>query len=145
MANNEQIRSLIRKMIKEEVQAILPDVVAEVFSGMITESVKSTLQGNSHKRRVLQEASMNRPDEMDEYPTMNATPGMSRERMAELMGISGAFTPSARPGEMIVSQGVTEHGTAFNVNPATLPDHVVNALTRDYRDVMNKINKKNGG
>lgn len=143
---NEQVRKLIHKLVLEEVRRVLPGVVKEVMAGIIMESTVSeaAFTGNSNKRRALMEASGN-PSEFDEYPTMR--PQFDRSAMAAKMGYGDfnnmrgeAMAPDGR--EMIVSSGVTEHGTAVPVNPAELPDHVVNALTRNYSDVMAALNRR---
>lgn len=161
MSQQEKLKKMIEAMVRKEVRAIAPQIIketmAQVMGELIMESTATLPEnGNSHKRRALTEASYMNSAELDEYPNIpvrmapQVRPQLDRNAMAarrgygEFVGQHGGEAIAPNGKEMIVSSKVTEHGTPIPVDPTELPDHVIHALTRDYRDVMAILNKKNG-
>ena len=60
--------------------------------------------------------------------------------MAELIGYSGS--PVGGNEEMRRKAAAIDTAQAAGVDPNNVPEEVMGALTRDYRDVMKAINKK---
>jgi hypothetical protein len=140
----DQLNKYIEQIVLKEVREQVPLIVRDVMSKMLMEVAvggNQPVQNNSHKRRSLQEASYGHADELDEYPTMRPKP--DGKRFAQLMELSGG--PAGDPNGIIVAEGLTEHGTAYPVDPNSLPDHVVHALSRDYRDVMKALKDRTNG
>jgi hypothetical protein len=139
---NEQLTKVIRAMVLKEAKAIVPALVKEVMASMLMESVMNNPAptGNSHKRRALQEVSGN-PADYAEYPSVNQN---RRAALATAAGYGDMLTGN-HGSDLIVSTALTENGTAIPVDPNSLPDHVVNALTRNYSDVMKALDKKKNG
>lgn len=142
---SEQLKRLIETMVRKEVRAIVPQVVREVMAGMILEGASASAPAptgldNSEKRRRLMEAS-GTADGYEEYPTLN------RANLAAALGYGDFGAPNAPAARRnMVFEGHTENGTAVPVDASKLPDHVVNALTRNYSDVMKALEKrKNNG
>ena len=72
-----------------------------------------------------------------EYPTLGGG-AFDSSRMAELMGY-GKSEDVQR--DMVAVDTLKKAGKSVN----DVPEHVTNALTRDYRDVMKAIDKKKSG
>jgi hypothetical protein len=153
MSNADKLKKYISSLVEQEIRRTVPELVrevmAEVVGNMIMESKAELPTANSHKRRSLQEASFGHPSEMEAYPDApvraQAT-GFDRSRMASLMGYGDVAPTHASTGKtLIVSSAITEHGTDVPVDPNSLPDHVIDALTKDYRPVMAAIAAKKNG
>ena len=87
--------------------------------------------------KVLNETAQQ--NEMDEYPTMGGGT-FDTSRMAEMMGYGSQF---GNPEMKRQSIGVTT-AQAAGVNPESVPESVMNALTKDYSGVMKALDKKDG-
>jgi hypothetical protein len=137
----DQLNKYIEQIVLKEVREQVPLIVRDVMSKMLMEAAVNNVQparGNTHKRAALQEVSYGSADELEEYPTMRPRP--DGKHFAKLMGLDAGASDG-----LIVSEGVTEHGQPFAVDPNTLPDHVVRALTRDYRDTMQALKDRSNG
>ena len=144
MANTTKIISLIREIVKHEVKK-------EVKKLFIKENVKNTsvkLQPKKIKKevsytknpmlnKILNETAQSQ--EFEEYPTMTDNP-YTTERMAELIGYGGS--PVGGNDEMKRKAAAIDTVQAAGVDPNNVPEQLMGALTRDYRDVMKAINKK---
>lgn len=146
----DQLNEFIRQAVLKEVREAVPVIVRDVMSKMLMEAAVSNhtpineqRRGNSHKRQALQEASYGNIDELEDYPTAPRA-NIDRGRLASLMGYGDMVPGRGRAGDLIVSEAVTEHGTAIPVDPNEMPEHLVRALTRNYKDVLDAMNKKNG-
>ena len=87
--------------------------------------------------KVLNETAQQ--NEMEEYPTMGGGT-FDTSRMAEAMGYGGQF---GNPEMKRQSIGVTT-AQAAGVNPDSVPEDVMKALTKDYSGVMKALDKKDG-
>ena len=144
MANTTKIISLIREIVRQEVKK-------EVKKIFIKENIKNTsvkLQPKKFKKevsytknpmlnKILNETAQSQ--EFEEYPTISGNP-YTTERMAELIGYSGS--PVGGNEEMRRKAAAIDTAQAAGVDPNNVPEEVMGALTRDYRDVMKAINKK---
>ena len=144
MANTTKIISLIREIVRHEVKK-------EVKKIFIKENVKDTsvkLQPKKFKKevsytknpmlnKILNETAQSQ--EFEEYPTVSGNP-YTTERMTELIGYSGS--PVGGDDEMRRKAAAIDTAQAAGVDPNNVPEEVMGALTRDYRDVMKAINKK---
>lgn len=144
MAKTKTLVTLIREIVKAEVQK-------EVKKIFIKENVKDTsvkLQPKKFKKevsytknpmlnKILNETAQSQ--EFEEYPTISGNP-YTTERMTELIGYNGSSVGG--DGEMRRKAGAIDTAQAAGVDPNNVPEEVMGALTRDYRDVMKAINKK---
>ena len=158
MAKSKQLVTLIREMVKQEVQK----EIREIF---IREGIKSMTQKSSLKEDAVVEVlpkpkpkpkkevsytknpvlndilnETARAGEMDDYPTMSGGT-FDSSRMAEAMGygnMMGSEEDKRKAAAVSTAQSV---GVDPN-NPAV--ENVMNALTKDYRGVMKALDKKQG-
>jgi hypothetical protein len=146
MTNNDQIRKIIRQIVQEEIRRELPSALATAFTGLVVEALQTTTPRKTSK--PLNEVSYGSAEELEPYPEAPVRQRPDRGRLAELMGLGDIAPTPIRHGpsnQLIVSAAHTENGTAIPVDPSTLPDHVVRALTRDYSDVMAELKKRKMG
>ena len=143
MANTKKIISLIREIVRHEVKK-------EVKKIFIKENVKNTsvnLQPKKLKKevsytkdpmlnKILNETAQSQ--EFEEYPIISGNP-YTTERMAELIGYNGS--PMGND-EMRRKAAAIDTAQKVGVNPNEVPEEVMGALTRDYRDVMKAMDKK---
>ena len=90
---------------------------------------------NESLNNILNETAGGLPqDGQEEYPTLGGG-AFDTSRMTELLGYG-------KSDEGKRSVGAVETIKKAGVSVDDVPDHVTNALTRDYRDLMKAIDKK---
>ena len=90
---------------------------------------------NESLNNILNETAGGLPqDGQEEYPTLGGG-AFDTSRMSELLGYG-------KSNEGKRSVGAVETIKKAGVSVDDVPDHVTNALTRDYRDLMKAIDKK---
>jgi hypothetical protein len=114
-----QFKKLINQMIREEVKKQL----GEIFINEI-KSKKSTPIQESVKTQ-------------EEYPTLGGST-FDTSRMSELLGY-GDMKPN---GKGMSNQGVAEIAHKAGVSPDQVDPDVQKAITKDYRELMSKMNMK---
>jgi len=140
------IREVVRREIKKEINEIfineqktsktqLTDVIPEVSEPK--KKVKYTK--NKSLNNVLNETVglSRQQNEFEEYPTLGGGT-FDKSRMQELMGY-GQSDEGKR--EMAAVDTLKKAGKSVN----DVPEHVTNALTRDYSGLMKAIEKKKKG
>ena len=144
MAKSQKLVTLIREMVKQEVQK-------EIKKIFIKENIKSTSIKPKRKKpkevsytknptlnKILNETAQSQ--EFDEYPTMGDKT-YTTSNMAEALGYGGTpFGTDEAKREI----GAVQTAQAAGVNPEDVPEEVMGALTKDYRGVMNALKKKDG-
>ena len=144
MAKSQKLVTLIREMVKQEVQK-------EIKKIFIKENIKSTSIKPKRKKpkevsytknptlnKILNETAQSQ--ELEEYPTMgNKT--YTTSNMAEAMGYGNIMGGNEEAKREI---GAVQTAQAAGVNPEDVPEEVMGALTKDYRGVMNALKKKDG-
>ena len=143
MANTTKIISLIREIVKHEVKK-------EVKKIFIKENVKKASVKPKRKEskevsytkdptlnKILNETAQS--PEFEEYPSMGE---YDTSNMAELLGYGE--TPVGGNDEVKRKVAAAQTAQAAGVDPNSVPEEVMGALTRDYRDVMKAIDKKKG-
>ena len=141
------IREVVRREIKKEINEIfireqktsepqLTDVIQQKVSEP-KEQVKYTK--NKSLNDVLNETVglSKQQNEFEEYPTLGGGT-FDKSRMQELMGY-GQSDEGKR--EMGAVDTLRKAGKSVN----DVPEHVTNALTRDYSGLMKAIEKKSKG
>ena len=136
----KQLRTIIRKMVVEEVKKQVNEIfIKEQVKPSRMVATKPTKQeevkytNNSALNKVLNETVGLK--ETDEYPTMGGKPYTSAD-MSEVLGYGDMVNPEVKRNN-VAAQTLAEKG----VTPEQVGDGVVNALTRDYSDLMKVINK----
>tara|TARA_R100000008_G_scaffold12182_2_gene6098 strand:+ start:1750 stop:2220 length:471 start_codon:yes stop_codon:yes gene_type:complete len=154
MAKSKKLVTLIREMVRQEVKK-------EVNKIFISEGAKAISQKTNSVPEVLPVPKKSKPKEVsytnnptlnkilnetaqqseyDEYPTMTGKP-FDSSRMAEAMGYGDMMGGSKEAKREIAA---VQTAQAAGVNPESVPEEVMGALTKDYRGVMNALKKKDG-
>ena len=137
------ITEVVRKEVKKEVQKIfikeetsnrLSDIVPEVSEPK--EAVHYTK--NKSLNDVLNETvGLSKSDrQQGEYPTLGGG-AFDSSRMSELMGYGN---PEEAKRDMVAVDSLQKAGVRVD----QVPEHLTNALTRDYSSLMKAIDKKKG-
>ena len=133
----EAVRKEVKKQmneifIKEETSSKLTDVVPEVSE--LKEEIQYTKNKNLNK--VLNETVglTKSQKEFEEYPTLSGG-AFDKSRMTELLGY-GKSEEVKR--DMVAVDTLQKAGKSVN----DVPEHITNALTKDYSKLMKVMNKK---
>ena len=141
MAKTKTLVTLIREIVKAEVQK-------EVKKIFIKENVKDASVKPKRKKskevsytknptlnKILNETAQSQ--EFEEYPSMGE---YDTSNMAELLGYGE--TPVGGDDETKRKVAAAQTVQAAGVDPNSVSEEVMGALTRDYRDVMKAIDKR---
>ena len=156
MAKSQKLVTLIREMVRQEVKK-------EVNKIFISEGVKAISQktdsvpdvlpkpvpkkskpkevsytSNPTLNKILNETAQQ--GEYDEYPTMTGKT-FDSSRMAEAMGYGDMMGGSKEAKREIAA---VQTAQAAGVNPESVPEEVMGALTKDYSGVMKALKKRDG-
>ncbi len=135
------IRKLVREEVKKEVGKIL--ITEKVFSREpIRKKTKTKpkkkvtyIKENKSLNDILNETVGLTKGPQEEYPDMGGKQ-YTTGNMADLLGYGDMASPELKR-DKVAAQTLAEKG----VTPDQVGDGVVNALTRDYSDLMKVINK----
>jgi hypothetical protein len=114
--DKQLLKAYIRTIVEEEVKRILPELLSEAV------------------REVKKATSIN------EAAPAQQKPKIDRGRLAELMGISydrENATITANTSNMLTT--VDAAGNRVQVPASSVPPEVVNAITKDYSQLMKKM------
>ena len=141
---------MVRQEVKKEVNKIFISEGAKAISQK-TNSVPEVLPvpkkskpkevsytSNPTLNKILNETAQQ--NEYDEYPTMTGKP-FDSSRMAETMGYGNMLGGNEEAKREI---GAVQTAQTAGVNPESVPEEVMGALTKDYRGVMNALKKRDG-
>ena len=154
MSKKNKLVQMLREIIKREVQKEVKKIfisegyqtpkaqnnsydVPEVLPKPKSQKEQVSYVKDPMLNKVLNETAQQ--NEMEEYPTMGGGT-FDTSRMAEMMGYGSQF---GNPEMKRQSIGVTT-AQAAGVNPESVPESVMNALTKDYSGVMKALDKKDG-
>ena len=148
------IRELVQIEVKKEVNKIFINegvkaitqnkgIVPEVLANPIPKKSKPkevSYTKDPTLNKILNETA-NQPQEFEEYPSMGE---YDTSNMAELLGYGGTpFGGGDDETKRKVSAAQTAKSAGIDpANPKV--ESVMNAMSRDYRDVMKAIDKKKG-
>ena len=139
MPKNSKLVQTLRELIKREVQKEVKKIF--ISEGLIrpTTSSKPNKEVSYVKdpvlNKVLNETAQK--EGMEDYPTMGGET-YDTSKMAELMGYGSQF---GNPEMKRQSIGITT-AQAAGVNPDSVPEDVMKALTKDYSGVMKALDKR---
>ena len=128
--------------IQEEKSSSLKSLTEKAFKEPIRKKYKKrekvTYTSNKTLNNILNETvgGIEGNGQMDEYPTMGGGT-FDSSRVAELAGFGGDKQTQREVGAV---QTMKEAGVTAN----QVPDHVQDALTKDYSQVMKAIDNKKG-
>tara|TARA_R100000995_G_scaffold65769_1_gene34728 strand:- start:2383 stop:2859 length:477 start_codon:yes stop_codon:yes gene_type:complete len=156
MAKSQKLVTLIREMVRQEVKkevnkifisegvkAMSKDTssVPEVLSEPIPKKAKPkevSYTSNPTLNKILNETAQQ--GEYDEYPTMSGKT-FDSSKMAEAMGYGNMMGGSKEAKREIAA---VQTAQAAGVNPESVPEEVMGALTKDYSGVMKALKKRDG-
>ena len=148
-----QLRLMIRQIVREEVQMALKKELTEVFKGLktkpITEKrrVKKVVKRKVKMEKLAKDPVLNKilnetrgglphKEGREEYPSLgNKT--YDSNSMASLMGYGDMSNGGADRAEQTIAQ--------MGVDSEKISDDVKDALTKDYSGLMKAIDKKKSG
>ena len=145
MKSNKLV-SLIKEVVKQEVKKQITDILINETNIPKTKPVVKRKKVKEQKfsadptlNKILNETA-NSPRELEEYPTMGGGT-FDSSRMTEMLGYGSGM------GNDEVKREVAAAGTlkSAGMNPEAAPEHLKNALTRDYTDLMKAIDKNKKG
>lgn len=130
-----EVQKEVKKLFIKENKSSLKSLAPQPRKVTKPIQKKQFVKGNDALNDVLNETvGLSRGDEMDEYPTMGGGV-FDSSRATELLG----YGDSIRAGgdkeaqrNMAVAQTLREKNVSIN----DVPESLVNALTRDYSDLM---------
>jgi len=145
MKSNKLV-SLIKEVVKQEVKKQITDILISETNIPKTKPVvkkkkvvEKKYTDNPTLNKILNETA-NSPKDMEEYPTLGGGT-FDSSRMTEMLGYGSGM------GNDEVKREVAAAGTlkSAGMNPEAAPEHLKNALTRDYTDLMKAIDKNKKG
>ena len=139
------IQEVVKREVKKQVNMIFIEEqktskpqLADVISQVSEPKKKVKYTNNKSLNKVLNETVglSKQQQEFEEYPTLSGGT-FDKSRMQELMGYGQS------------DEGKREMGAVDTLKKAgksvkDVPEHVTNALTRDYSDLMNAMDNKKG-
>ena len=155
MAKSSKLVTLIREIVKREVQKEVKQIfikegvkaisqkitdVPEVLPKAIPKESKLkevSYTKNPTLNKILNETA-NQSQELDEYPSMGE---YDTSNMAELLGYGGMAAGGNDETKRKISAVQTAKTAGVDPNDPAVGE-VMNAMTRDYREVMKAIDKK---
>ena len=136
----KQLRTIIRKMVVEEVKKQVNEIFikeqvkpSRMVATKPVKREKVNYTDNSALNKVLNETVGF--SETEEYPTMGGK-AYTTEDMSEVLGYGEMASPELKR-DQVAAQTLAEKG----VTPEQVGDGVINALTRDYSDLVRVMNK----
>ena len=134
------ITEVVRKEVKKEVKKIfIKEETASSLSDIIPQTPKPKKEVQYTKNKSLNDVlnetvGLTKSQKSnDDYPTLGGT--FNSSRMSELMGY-GKTDEMKR--DLVAVDTIKKAGRSVD----QVPEHVTNALTRDYSELMSVMNKK---
>ena len=133
--------SLIKEVVKQEVKKQVTDILINETNIPKTKPVvkkkkvkEQKFTDNPTLNKILNETAQ----QQEEYPTLGGGT-FDSSRATELLGY-GSLGNDEVKREVAAASTIKSAG----MNPDAAPEHLTNALTRDYTDLIKAIDKKKG-
>lgn len=134
-AVRREVKKEVKKIfIKEEASPTLSEVLPEVTEPVTSPKKDVKYSKDETINNILNETAGLSKSQRDEYPTMSGGT-FDTNRMSELMGYG---KPEEVKRDMVAVDSFKKAG----VSSEQVPEHVTNALTRDYSGLMKALDKK---
>ena len=140
MKSNKLV-SLIKEVVKQEVKKQITDILINETNIPKTKPVvkkkkvkEQKFTDNPTLNKILNETAQ----QQEEYPTLGGGT-FDSSRATELLGY-GSLGNDEVKREVAAASTIKSAG----MNPDAAPEHLKDALTRDYSGLMNAIDKKKG-
>ena len=133
--------SLIKEVVKQEVKKQITDILINETNipkakPVVKKKVKEQkFTDNPMLNQILNETAQ----QQEEYPTLGGGT-FDSSRMTEMLGYGGGLGNKEVKREVAAASTLQSAG----MNPDEAPEHLKNALTRDYSDLIKAIDKKKG-
>ena len=134
--------SLIKEVVKQEVKKQITDILINETNIPKVKPVvkkrkveKRNYTDNPTLNKILNETA----NQQEDYPTMGGGT-FDSNRMTELLGYGSGAGNDEVKREVAAASTLQSAG----MTPDTAPEHLTNALTRDYSGLMKAIDKKKG-
>ena len=141
MKSNKLV-SLIKEVVKQEVKKQITDILINETNIPKAKPVikkkkvkEQKFTDNAMLNQILNETAQ----QQEEYPTLGGGT-FDSSRMTEMLGYGSGLGNKEVKRE--VAAASTLQGAGMNLD--TAPEHLKNALTRDYTDLVKAIDKKKG-
>ena len=129
----KQVKQIFINENKSSLKSLAPK--PKPVKKKVVKQKREFVSGNDALNDVLNETiGLSKGDEMEEYPTMGGGT-FDSTRASELLGYGESMAAAGdkqTQRNMIAAQTLREK----NVSTSDVPDSLVNALTRDYSDLM---------
>ena len=140
MKSNKLV-SLIKEVVKQEVKKQVTDILINETNIPKTKPVvkrKKVEEKNYTDNPTLNKILNETAQQQEEYPTLGGGT-FDSSRATELLGY-GSLGNDEIKREVAAASTLKSAG----MTPDTAPEHLTNALTRDYTDLIKAIDKKKG-
>ena len=140
MKSNKLV-SLIKEVVKQEVKKQITDILINETNIPKTKPVvkkkvkEQKFTDNPMLNQILNETAQ----QQEEYPTLGGGT-FDSSRMTEMLGYGGGLGNKEVKREVAAASTLQSAG----MTPDSAPEHLTNALTRDYSGLMKAIDKKKG-
>lgn len=140
---SKKLVSLIKEVVKQEVKKQITDILINETNIPKVKPVvkkrkveKKNYTDNPTLNKILNETA----NQQEDYPTMGGGT-FDSNRMTELLGYGSGAGNDEVKREVAAASTLQSAG----INPDAAPEHLKNALTRDYTDLIKAIDKKKKG
>ena len=134
--------SLIKEVVKQEVKKQITDILINETNIPKAKPVikkkkvkEQKFTDNAMLNQILNETAQ----QQEEYPTLGGGT-FDSSRMTEMLGYGSGLGNKEVKREVAAASTLQSAG----MTPETAPEHLTNALTRDYSGLMKAIDKKKG-
>ena len=141
MKSNKLV-SLIKEVVKQEVKKQITDILINETNIPKTKPVvkkKKVTEQKFTDNVMLNQILNETAQQQEEYPTLGGGT-FDSSRATELLGYGGGLGNKEIKREVAAASTMKSAG----MNPEAAPEHLKNALTRDYSDLIKAIDKKKG-
>ena len=141
MKSNKLV-SLIKEVVKQEVKKQITDILINETNIPKTKPVvkkKKVEEKNYTDNATLNKILNETAQQQEEYPTLSGGT-FDSSRMTEMLGYGSGLGNKEVKREVAAASTLQSAG----MTPETAPEHLTNALTRDYSGLMKAINKQKG-
>ena len=141
MKSNKLV-SLIKEVVKQEVKKQITDILINETNIPKSKPVvknKKVEEKNYTDNPTLNKILNETAQQQEEYPTLGGGT-FDSSRMTEMLGYGGGLGNKEVKREVAAASTLQSAG----MTKESAPEHLTNALTRDYSDLMKAIDKKKG-
>jgi hypothetical protein len=134
-----ELVNIIKQAVREELRSSLPELLSEIKTQTNTQKIKST------KKRETDPVSLAKQVLKTEQTIKPQRTFSKNEAINKILNETVGGIPQEGSS---VSNGMEQNFSDTNGNEVSLdalPDHVSNALTRNYSDVLKLVDKKKNG